>query len=178
MGSIMSSRSGAWGERSEAWESLSGRLGRLARALCGAGREAEAADLTQTTLARLLARIGATGEPPPYHYARSAMVHAFLDERRSTKRRVARTARWALGRAGVARERGVGERDETRRALEAALARLSGLQRAAITLRLVEELSYEAIGEALDTTPERVRSALHAARGRMRAALGAEWRDE
>lgn len=181
----MAKRSEARGERSEAWATLASRLERLARALVGRGREADATDLTQTTIAKLLARGVVPGgdsssgvrEPPPYHYARSVLVRVYLDERRSARRRVARAARWAWSR-GVEEAGGSGEGAETTRAIEGALEGLTGLQRAAVTLRVVEELSYEGIAEALGTTAPRVRSALHAARGKLRETLGAEWRDE
>lgn len=181
----MAKRSGVWAERGEAWETLASRLDRLARALVGRGREADATDLTQTTIAKLLARGAAPGvdsaagvsEPPPYHYARSVLVRVYLDERRSARRRIARAARWAWSRGGE-EARGSGEGAERRRAIEGALEGLTGLQRAAVTLRLVEELPYEGIAEALGTTAQRVRSALHAARGKLRESLGDEWRDE
>lgn len=173
----MTKRSGVWAERGEAWETLASRLDQLARALVGRGREDDAQDLTQATIARMLARRNDAIDPPPYHYARMAMIRVYLDDRRSWRRRLERSALWARGRRAWEAPTG-GDDSESRRAIERGLESLSALQRAAITLRIVEDLPYEAIAHSLDTTPDRVRSALHAARGRLRAALGPEWRDE
>ena len=61
--------------------------------------------------------------------------------------------------------------DEERRGVTAALAQLPEAQRAAVILREWEELSYEEIAAALQTTVPKVRSDLFRARRKLRLAL-------
>jgi RNA polymerase sigma-70 factor (ECF subfamily) len=62
--------------------------------------------------------------------------------------------------------------EETRRALDEALARLTPQQRAVFTLREMEGLGTEEVGEILDLEPGAVRVHLHRARLRLRSLLG------
>jgi RNA polymerase sigma-70 factor, ECF subfamily len=62
--------------------------------------------------------------------------------------------------------------EETRRALDEALARLTPQQRAVFTLREMEGLSTDEVGSMLDLEPGAVRVHLHRARLRLRALLG------
>lgn len=147
------------------WRDLAGRLRRCAGALAGPRRPDLADDLVQDAVARLLARADA---PPTYAYARACLVRLFLDHERAARRRAARALRWAFLRPRAAPSSRA-ERDAA--ALHAALERLSPMQRSVVTLRLVEELPYDAIAAALDSTPDSIRATLHAARRRLRADL-------
>ena len=60
---------------------------------------------------------------------------------------------------------------EARQVLDAALERLPAEQRAVFVLRVVEELSYREISEALDISLGTVMSRLSRARGKLREAL-------
>jgi RNA polymerase sigma-70 factor (ECF subfamily) len=62
--------------------------------------------------------------------------------------------------------------EETRRALDEALARLTPQQRAVFTLREMEGLSTEEVASMLELEPGAVRVHLHRARLRLRALLG------
>lgn len=63
------------------------------------------------------------------------------------------------------------EREGTTRVVTAVLA-LPFEQRAALVLRLFEELSYEEIAQILSTTPDAIRGRLHRARRQMAKTLG------
>ena len=155
---------------SREWRALRDRLARCAGALVGPRRADDAEELVQETLLRLLAR----GENPtsvPYAYARTALVRLWLDEQRAAKRRLRRAAAWASSRIAFAPPDPTDadeRRDEVRRAVE----RLTPMQRAVVTLRVVEELSYTDIAHALDASPDVVRATLHRARSRLRERLG------
>ena len=62
--------------------------------------------------------------------------------------------------------------EETRRALDAALEKLTPQQRAVFTLREMEGLTTDEVGTVLDLEPGAVRVHLHRARLRLRALLG------
>jgi RNA polymerase sigma-70 factor, ECF subfamily len=62
--------------------------------------------------------------------------------------------------------------EETRRALDAALEKLTPQQRAVFTLREMEGLSTDEVGAVLELEPGAVRVHLHRARLRLRALLG------
>lgn len=147
------------------WSALAERLRRCASALAGRGRGDLADDLVQDTVARLLSR---GGDPPSYAYARAALVRLYLDHHRGAARRAARALRWA---ASVQRRSPETSAGVDGGALERALDRLSPLQRAALTLRLVEDLPTGAVAEALGASERVVRASLHTARVKMRAIL-------
>ncbi len=65
--------------------------------------------------------------------------------------------------------------EELRQLLDRALQELPWRQRAAWLLREIEDLSYEEIAEALQTTPSVVRGQLHRARATLRMRM-AQWR--
>jgi len=153
-----------------AWSGLHERLLRCARSLVGRGRADLAEELVQETLLRLLSR----GEHPasvPYAYARTTLVRLWLDEQRGAARRLRRAARWAVSRVGHAAPDPAGA-DERRDAVRIAVEGLTPAQRAAVTLRIVEELSYTDIAHAMGCTPDVVRATLHRARTRLRDRLG------
>jgi RNA polymerase sigma-70 factor, ECF subfamily len=62
--------------------------------------------------------------------------------------------------------------EETRRALDGALARLTPQQRAVFTLREMEGLTTDEVASMLDLEPGAVRVHLHRARLRLRSLLG------
>ena len=65
------------------------------------------------------------------------------------------------------------EGNETRKRVEAAMARLSPERRAVLGLRVFEDMSYEEIGQALSIAPGTVMSRLHRARLELRRVLSA-----
>lgn len=145
------------------WRDLSDRLRRYALALTR--RDDEADDLVQHTLATLLAR--APDKAGHLGYARTTLTRAYLDRERSLKRRLARTLAiaWQSGGATGARS------DDSSSALHEAIDALPARQRAALVLRLVEELDYPQIAAALECSPEAVRSNLHLARAAVRRSM-------
>jgi RNA polymerase sigma factor (sigma-70 family) len=150
------------------WSAISERLRRMAQALTR-GRD-DADDLVQQTLVTLLAkrpdRAGHIG------YARQTMTRIWLDRQRSLRRRVRRMARWAMT-AGMwhtdqDRLSLSDQHDRVRRAMDA----LPPRQRAAVVLRLVEELDYDDIAAALGCSVQSVRTSLHLGRQRVRRLVG------
>jgi RNA polymerase sigma factor (sigma-70 family) len=150
------------------WRDVSERLRRYALALTRRADQAD--DLVQQTLANLLAK--APDKAGHVGYARSTLTRLFLDRERSIRRRVARTLRVAWP-TSIPRAPGT-DPAEGSVALHAAIEALPARQRAALVLRLVEELDYPQIGAALGCSPEAVRSSLHLARRAVRRAIEAE----
>lgn len=150
------------------WIELSGRLTRLARSLCRSADEAE--DLTQETLARLLARqperVGHIG------YARATLVRVWVDRQRTWKRRLARLTEWSRVLPGVRIDADHASQAEQAAAARAAVERLPAQQRAVFVLRLIEELEYDEIADTLGCSVEAVRASLHLARRSVRRAIG------
>ena len=150
------------------WAGLTERLRRVA---LGLTRSRETADeLVQQTLAALLAK--APQQATSLGYARRALVRQWLDTQRSLRRRAARLARAAAGQRGWYAPADAADEAEQAALARKAIERLPPLQRAVLTLRLVEELDYAAIAEIVDGTVESVRASLHLARRRVREALG------
>lgn len=87
------------------------------------------------------------------------------DSLRDDDLRLAHAPSWARPERGIARA-------ELRRALDAALAELTPLQRAVFEMREEEGNTTEQVAEALGLTPAAVRVHLHRARLRMRVRLG------
>jgi RNA polymerase sigma factor (sigma-70 family) len=145
------------------WRDVSEHLRRYALALCR--RHDEADDLVQHTLATLLAK--APDKAGHLGYARATLTRAFLDRERSLKRRLSRTLGLARITPGFATDHAA----EPDAALHDAIDALPPRQRAALVLRLVEQLDYPQIAAALDCSPEAVRSSLHVARAAVRRAL-------
>ncbi len=163
-------------DQDDAWRELSARLHRLARAI--SGRRAGACDdLVQETIARCL-RAGRS--PFEFAYARTTLLRVHLDNERSTRRRLARTLRWALASRATRdpdaehESEGDLDRSETLHAARRALDRLSPMQRSAYLLRVIEGMSYAEIAAALGTTESAAGSSVHAARRRLMESLGKE----
>lgn len=166
--------------RLDAWADLTATLRRYARALTGSADAAD--DLTQQTLARLLARN--PGKAAHLGYAHATMTRAWLDEQRSVRRRLARLgtliAAATRSSPGEAARRGAsssvdpaaGREDVA--AVNRALDSLPPRRRAAMVLKAVEGLSYEQIGTALGCSVATVRGELHEARKAMRSVLGSD----
>lgn len=152
------------------WSGLSRRLLRVARALTGRADEAE--DLAQQAIAAVLARrpelAGHEG------YVRAALVRAWLDRERSVRRRVARATAWARVRPAWHLDEAGEERSERLSRVRGEIERLPARQRVALTLRLIEGLTYEQIAEAMECDVGAVRANLHLARARLRERLGDE----
>lgn len=151
------------------WVAISRRLVRFATALTG--RRDEAEDLTQQAIATVLARrpemAGHIG------FARRTLVRVWLDRERSVRRRMARITRLAAwGGVPGAETSERDERDEQIRRVRSEIERLPARQRAVVTLRLVEGLTYEQIAEAMECDVGAVRSNLHLARMKLRSVLG------
>lgn len=150
------------------WRAVSDRLMRMARALTGKQDDAE--DLAQQTLATLLAkrreRIDHLG------FARRTMFRLWLDRQRSVRRRLARISKLAWSARLWHSEPDRLSDSERHRSLREAVLSLPPRQRAVLVLRLVEELDYEQIAETLSCSVETVRANLHVARRRVRETMG------
>jgi RNA polymerase sigma-70 factor (ECF subfamily) len=154
------------------WAMLSVSLRRFGLALTSRSHEAE--DLVQQALAKVMA------EAPAYAahagYLRTTMTRLWLDKKRSTRRELARLARVASARVGVSGGRaGRGylhaDDQEQLARVRAAMDLLPPRQHAALALRLIEELDYPAIAEALGIAVSAARASVHLARERVRKAL-------
>ena len=150
------------------WADLSTRLRRAARALTRS--DDHAADLVQQTFVRLLSRA-------PEHvgnvaYARRVMLRLWLDEQRSLKRRMTRIVSRSLTQARWHVDADTVETSERLAAIHQAIDALPPRQRAAIVLRLIEQLDYDHIADAMGCDVGNVRSLLHAARARIRDDIG------
>jgi RNA polymerase sigma factor (sigma-70 family) len=152
------------------WQVVSDALRRYALALTG--RTAEAEDLAQQTLAHLLAR--APDKATHAGYARRTMTRLWLDDQRSLRRRLRRYA--LLARRSIESSTpGEGMTDgELTGAVARRIAVLPPQQRAVLVMRLVEDMDYEHIAEALETSVSAVRANLHLARRALASSLGDE----
>ncbi|MEC9374479.1 MAG: sigma-70 family RNA polymerase sigma factor [Planctomycetota bacterium] len=150
------------------------RLRRIARAIVGPHRPDDAEELLQRTLTRLLASDAASiaDQHAALAYARTTMMRIWIDEQRSTRRRVRRLLRLAATSAPFSAPPSAADEVETLEALRRACANLPPRHRAAIALRVVEELSYAEIAAALQISEENVRACCHRARRALRHALG------
>jgi RNA polymerase sigma-70 factor (ECF subfamily) len=150
------------------WPVLWERLWVTALALTRSRDDAD--DLTQQTFATLLAK--QPGRVDHTAYARRTMVRLWLDQQRSLRRRLRRTARWALAarRWHVDSDR-ISEDERYERARQA-IETLPPRQHAIAVLRLVEELDYGQIAVLLDCPVHAVRASLHVARERVRRFIG------
>ncbi len=152
------------------WDALLARLRRLARGLVRGADEAD--DLTQQTLVRVLAT--APERAAHWGYVRQVLIRTWLTWRRSWRGRLAGLARYTNGLPRWHAGADAAADGELVTRARAAIERLPVQQRAALTLRLVEELDYETIAELLGSTVAAVRANLHLARRRVRAAVGEE----
>lgn len=149
-----------------AWHMVIAGLRRLGRALCDDVHEAE--ELAQQAVAQVLERAPERG--PHAGYLRQTLIRLWLDQRRSARRELKRRAMIAADRIS----RAVGARLERQEDLERvriAMDLLPPRQRAALAMRLVEQLSYDVIAEAMGTDVRAARSNVHLARKHLRAVL-------
>lgn len=147
---------GSWHQFLEAFEGLRPELYRYCRHLTRSPWDAE--DLAQDVLARAFVTLGKLGAAPPNPRAWLFRVasNAWIDQQR--------------------RPRVAGERDAsdaapdpraTREAAGTLISRLAPQERAAVVLKDVFDLSLDEIAEALTTTPNAVKAALHRGRGKL-----------
>jgi RNA polymerase sigma-70 factor (sigma-E family) len=125
-----------------------------------------AADLTQTTLARMFVqwhRI--TRRDNPHAYARQVLTRAFLDHHRSKRSHEVVTADFAD-------VPGTSEDSDLRLALIDALGRLPPRDRAIVVLRYWEDLSVESVAEILGLPTGTVTSQSARSLARLRRLLG------
>ena len=141
-----------------------GQLRRTAYLLC---RDWElAADLTQTTLARMFvhwSRI--TRRDNPHAYARQVLTRAFLDHHRSKRSHEVVTAEFEDVPA-------TSEDADLRLTLIDALARIPPRDRAIVVLRYWEDLSVESVAEILGLPTGTVTSRSARSLARLRHLLG------
>ena len=134
------------------WTALSERMRRMAIALTHGQDDAE--ELTQQTFASLLAknpdRIEHLG------YARRTMVRLWLDRQRSLRRRAAHLARLAFSARRWHADADPLSVSEQKARMRRAIESLPPKQRAVLILRLVEELGYDQIAEALNCSVRRL----------------------
>ncbi len=146
---------GSWHQFLESFEGLRPELYRYCRHLTRSPWDAE--DLAQDVLARAFVTLGKLGAAPPNPRAWLFRVasNAWIDQQR--------------------RPRGVPEREPadtvdpraTREAAGTLIARLGPQERAAVVLKDVFDLPIEDIAQALSTTPNAVKAALHRGRGKL-----------
>lgn len=145
-------------------------LRRFAYSLAGA--RADADDLVQTTVMRLLER-GAPDDADVRKWAFRVCKNIWIDDRRARAVRLQAAASGALDGAGAAD----GERAAMGRLAldeaERALAALPAEQRAALTLVAVEGMTYAEAAEALDVPVGTIMSRISRARAALSEALPA-----
>jgi RNA polymerase sigma-70 factor (ECF subfamily) len=150
------------------WSAVRGNLLRLAVALTRSRADAE--DLTQQTLAALLAR--RPDRAAHAGYGRRTMVRTWLDQQRSLRRQFRRLTRLAMGsKPWHLDDDRMSNSDQLER-LHTAIESLPPRQHATLVLRLVEELDYERIAATLDCSVQSVRANLHLGRQRVRQLVG------
>jgi len=133
------------------------------------GNRAEAEDLTSEAFVRAWAGAGAIRVGTVKAYLLTIVRNLHLDARRADARRGDWPADVADPAAGPARA--AETRDELARVL-AGLQQLPEVDRAALLMRSVEELSYEEIARALNLSAVAVRVRVHRARVRLAEVRG------
>jgi RNA polymerase sigma factor (sigma-70 family) len=130
------------------------------------GHRAQAEDLVQTVLTRLVAR-GLQGLDEPRAYARRSLVNEYTSQGRrgSTYQRV--LARWS----GSDRDHAPGPQPEDRLAVLDALRDLTERERSVIVLRYYEDLPDVEIAEIVGCSRSTVRSIVHRALPKLRERL-------
>jgi len=146
---------------------MSGRC-RMALALTRSCDDAD--DLVQQTLVTLLAK--QPDRASHAGYARKTMIRIWLDLQRSLRRRVRRVARLALTTATWHTDQDLLSMSDQHDRVLRAMDTLPPQQRAALVLRLVEELDYQEIATVLDSSVQSVRANLHLGRQRVRRLVG------
>lgn len=145
----------SWQQFLESFESLRPALYRYCRHLTRSPWDAE--DLAQDVLARAFVTLGKLGTAPPNPQAWLFRVasNAWIDQQRR------------LRPAPDATPETVADPRATREAAGTLIARLAPQERAAVVLKDVFDLPIEDIAEALATTPNAVKAALHRGRGKL-----------
>jgi RNA polymerase sigma-70 factor (sigma-E family) len=157
------------GRDSEYCEYVAARLSslrRLAAVLCGDWQRGD--DLVQAALAKLYVHWGRVrAADHPDAYARTVLVHEFVQERRSLwVRRVS-----LVGRVGDSHAAATVDHDAVLD-LRAAVAALPARQRATLVLRFYCDLNVDQCAEVLGCSPGTVKSQTARALAAMRRALG------
>lgn len=151
------------------WAGLGDAIRHYALGLTRSTHQAD--DLTQETLARLIAR-GTGSIDDPRAYAIRTATRLWLSHQRSMGRRAARLALLARTLIQTDRPRpDTLQRAEQLRLIEQRVAALPPRQRAALVLRCVEGLDHDAIATALGCSIGATRASLHLARRALRATL-------
>ena len=119
------------------WLALSDRLRSLAVGL--AGSEADADDLVQQTFANLLAR--RPEKSLDLAYARRALVHTWMDQQRSVRRRLARMATKARTQRLWHVDSDAASDEEVQQRIRDIVSALPARQRAVLTMRTVEGMN-------------------------------------
>src|SRR5262245_12401442 len=147
---------GSWHQFLGSFEGLRPELYRYCRHLTRSPWDAE--DLAQDVLARAFVTLGKLGAAPPNPRAWLFRVasNAWIDQQRRPRG----------APAGEPAADAVDPR-ATREAAGTLIARLSPQERAAVVLKAVFDLPVEDIAEALSTTPNAVKAALHRGRGKL-----------
>jgi RNA polymerase sigma-70 factor, ECF subfamily len=131
-------------------------------ALRYSGNHAAAMDLTQDVFVKLYSQLpGFRGDSSFETWLYRLVVNTCLDQKRKLRRLVPLIGEAILRRFHV-NERVTGDliRSETRRTVQAAVARLSPDLRVAIILRYTQGLSYEEMAAAMNCSPGTVASRL------------------
>src|SRR5690349_16626384 len=151
---------GSWHEFLQSFEGLRPELYRYCRHLTRSPWDAE--DLAQDVLARAFVTLGKLGAAPPNPRAWLFRVasNAWIDQQRRPRG------------APAPEPAGAVDPRATREAAGTLIARLAPQERAAVVLKDVFDLPIEDIAEALSTTPNAVKAALHRGRGKL-VELGA-----
>jgi RNA polymerase sigma-70 factor (ECF subfamily) len=146
---------GSWHQFLASFEALRPELYRYCRHLTRSPWDAE--DLAQDVLARAFVTLGKVGTAPPNPRAWLFRVasNAWIDQQRRPR-----------GGPEIEAAPAVDKR-ETREAAGTLIARLAPQERAAVVLKDVFDLSLDEIAEALATTPNAIKAALHRGRGKL-----------
>lgn len=151
---------GSWHRFLEIFEPLRSDLYRYCRHLTRSPWDAE--DLCQDVLARAYVTLGQLGESPPHPKAWLFRVasNLWIDQLRRRHTEPAAND----GVSGVAP---VAEPIAAREAAGTLLSQLAPRERAAVVLKDVFDFSLEEVAEALSTSPNAVKAALHRGRGKL-----------
>lgn len=143
----------------DSFEPLRPELFRYCRHLTSSPWDAE--DLAQDTMARAFVTLGCMTAPPPNPRAWLFRVasNLWIDRVRRARHEAPGDAAEPAATAPEPRA--------TREAAGTLIGRLSPQERAAVVLKDVFDLSLEEIAEALTTTPNAIKAALHRGRGKL-----------